>query len=218
MAGLKKLLCICSVIRFFTHRADNVAATRSITPLSAPPMTGSSGHNVSSRSKAAQQTAEKRAYSSCLFAVYSNGNPPLMRCRAMLPQIDALPRAQIGTAVYDRHAHLGLGKHRAHVRGHVVRTFRTMRKHRVSIRAESCHKRLQVMPHRRVGVFTQDQRGAGVAYKEMTQAPPHARTPNHVLDIAADIIGTASLGAASKRILPIHVLMLSFYVFLCDVG
>src|ERR1700681_1337701 len=92
------------------------------------------------------------------------------RCRAVLPQIDALPRAQAQLAVANRHRQLVADDQATHVRGHVVGTFRVVPEHRVAVRRDALSESFQVAAHLGIGILRDTQAGAGVAQKQMAHS------------------------------------------------
>lgn len=112
----------------------------------------------------------------------------------MLPKINALPGPKGTLAIPDRYVQIRLRQDAAYVRRHVVRAFRSMREHRISVGDMSRHKRLEVGHDTRISVLTEHQRRACMPNKDMAKAGLDTRIAHGALHIAAQLIGSATLG------------------------
>jgi len=86
----------------------------------------------------------------------------------VLPEINSLPGAKRTLAFGHRYIQLRLRENASHMRRHVIRAFRGMRKHRVPIGYLAIHESFQVAHDSRIGVFANYQRRARVADEYMT--------------------------------------------------
>ena len=80
------------------------------------------------------------------------------------------------------------------MRRHIVRTLLTVLEHGVAIGRQSDHKGLKIAAHRRVGIFAQDQRGAGMMSKDMAETLIDSGLPDNALYLPGDFISTTALG------------------------
>ena len=81
---------------------------------------------------------------------------------AVFPEVHALPGAEGESALGDRDGEVHGGEGGAHMSGHIVGAFVIMLKHRIAVGADARHEAFQIAPHAGIGVFLNDQRGAGV--------------------------------------------------------
>ena len=86
---------------------------------------------------------------------------PDVRCVPVLDQVDRLPHAEAKTASQNGNGQARSGQHRAHMRGHVVRTLDRMGIGDVAGRQTVKHRR-KVRANIRVGVFLNRERCGGV--------------------------------------------------------
>ena len=70
------------------------------------------------------------------LALHRDEHAPPMPAQAVLPEIDALPRAEREPTVADRDREIGLREHAAHVRRHVVRAFGRVHEARIAVGRE----------------------------------------------------------------------------------
>src|SRR5690625_2235449 len=75
--------------------------------------------------------------------------------------------------------------------GHIVRPFRHMLEHRVSIRHQARHEALHVAQHRRIGVLADHERGTGVVDEDMAQPSLYACGAHHASDLLGDVVNAA---------------------------
>ncbi len=97
----------------------------------------------------------------------------------VLDEIDALPCSQNQRAGDDGNGELGLRQRRANMRRHVVRPFRVMGVAR-SLRRDLREEGLEVLEHRRIGVFLDQQRRGGMAAEDRQQPLVEALGPDEI--------------------------------------
>ena len=95
---------------------------------------------------------------------------PRVRMRAVLPQINSLPRSEREFAGVDGNGKIHGGQRGADVRGHVVIALGGVAEKRIAIAHEPRKKRVKVAAHIGVGVFLDEQRGGGVPQMQREQA------------------------------------------------
>ncbi len=120
---------------------------------------------------------------------------------AMFPHEYALPRTQAQLTPDDRQTQRSLGEQATHVGWHVVGPFGGMRVAWIAIRHQIGEKGFQIAQDVRVGVFTDQERGRGVLYKDLALAGMDAGLVNLVLDLAGDFDQTASAGLNFQKCL-----------------
>ena len=81
---------------------------------------------------------------------------------AVFPEIHTLPGAKGESVLGDGDGEIHGSESRAHVGWHVVGTLVIMLKHRIAVGTYVRHEAFQIAPHAGIGVFLNDQRGAGV--------------------------------------------------------
>lgn len=89
---------------------------------------------------------------------------------AELTKVDALPCAEIQSAVGDGNGERNSGQSRFSVCRHVVETFQRVFVKRLSFRHDVVEDSVKVGAHVGVGVFVDGQSATGVLYKQMEQS------------------------------------------------
>src|SRR5688572_16401238 len=89
---------------------------------------------------------------------------------AVLPEVDALPRAKGELLAEDRNRQRGRGERGLDVRRHVVGALRVVLVEGIAFRDEALQPALEVALRRRVGVLLDHEAGGGVAQEERAQA------------------------------------------------
>ena len=89
-----------------------------------------------------------------------------MRTQPVLPQIDALPRAQREAGAGERNRELDGGQRGANVSRHVIGTFVAMTEEHIAIGHEAGEETLEVAAHVGIGIFLNDEARRGVANEE----------------------------------------------------
>ncbi len=85
-----------------------------------------------------------------------------------------------------------MGQHTAHMRRHVVRPFRSVGKHRISVGHSLRHENFEVAQDSRVGILTQHQRRAGMADEDIAQAHIDSGVANRRLYLARNVVSAAA--------------------------
>ena len=93
---------------------------------------------------------------------------------AVFPQVNTLPDAKVALAIAQRYGQGALCQNRADVRSHVVRAFIIVPVQAIAVLDQSCHERIEVLLHRSVRVFTEDQGSAGMLDKQVADAGSYA--------------------------------------------
>ena len=92
-----------------------------------------------------------------------------MRGSAMFVEINPLPGAERQSAVAYGQAETAVRKDAADVGGHVIPALGIMAKNGIAVPDQAAEKGFKVAAHRRIGVLTQHQRGAGVLQEYVAQ-------------------------------------------------
>jgi len=87
----------------------------------------------------------------------------------MFVEINTLPRAERQTAVAYRQVETVVREDAADMGGHVIASLGVMAKDGIAVPDQAAQKGFEVAAHRRIGVLTQHERGAGVLYEYVTQ-------------------------------------------------
>ena len=125
-----------------------------------------------------------------------------MRRRAVLPQINPLPRAQPQATFRDRNRQASLGQHRTHVGGHVVGAFGDVAKQGVAVGNNARNQALKIPMNLRVGVFRDNQRGAGMVDEQV--AHPGAAFGDARLYAVGQLVKPPPLCPALDKVLLYH--------------
>ena len=123
---------------------------------------------------------------------------------SMLPEINPLPGTQCTSSVCDRQIQVVLRQDASDVRRHVVRPLVDMGEHWVAVGNLSTHESFKVSANGRVCVFTQYQRSAGMAQKDMAQTGMNAGILNDALDFSGEVNGAPPAGADTEFLLTDH--------------
>src|ERR1700676_367912 len=122
----------------------------------------------------------------------------------MFPQIDTLPGTQSQRSVAYRYRQLMAENQAAHVRWHVIRSFRVMSKQRIAIRRHALSESLQVAAHLGIGVFRDAQTGAGMAQEQMAQSAADAAAAQLGLDLRGHLMKATPARCNDDFSLPPH--------------
>ena len=78
------------------------------------------------------------------------------------------------------------------MRRHIVRPFRGVSKHRIAVRDLPRHEGLEIAHYAGIGILAKHQRRARMANKYMAQARSDTRITHDTLDLATDLVGSAT--------------------------
>src|SRR5439155_3041820 len=117
----------------------------------------------------------------------------------MLPDVNALPRAEDQLALPHRHLLGGTGEGRLHVRGHVVVALGHVGEERVAVGDEAAQERLEVALYGRIRVLLDEEAGRGVPDEDRAQALANARAAEDAPHAAGDL-GQAPPGRHAERL------------------
>ena len=92
----------------------------------------------------------------------------------MLIEIHSLPCTERQPAVGYGQIKVAICQNTADMGGHVIAALGIMAKDGIAVPDETTEKGFEVCAHRRIGVFAQHQRSAGVLYEHMAQTCAHA--------------------------------------------
>ena len=106
---------------------------------------------------AAKLTAPSRTVLASSLTDHRHRDAPLVRGRAVLPNIETLPGAEREVPFDDRDADRRLRQHAANVRGHVVIALGRMREKPISIGHEARDEGFEIATHRWIRVLAHDQ-------------------------------------------------------------
>ena len=112
----------------------------------------------------------------------------------MFEQEDSLPCPECKLPIDYRDAQAGIGQYRAQMCRHIVRTFRSMEVVGVPVGHSSCKPTFKVVKHLRVGVFANNQGGAGVVDKNGGSSLLTVGIKNHFFNLIADVETAAPAG------------------------
>lgn len=112
----------------------------------------------------------------------------------VLPQEGALPGAQGEAAFAYRDGQLAAGQHGADVRRHIVRPLHCVDMGRVTVGRQLADEIFQVAANVRIGIFSDQQRSAGVPQKNVAQACRHATSGDNIFQLGADFLKPAPAG------------------------
>jgi len=106
----------------------------------------------------------------------------------VLPQVGALPGAQGEAAFADRDGQFAAGQYGADVRRHIVRPLHRVDMGRVTVGRQLADEIFQITANVRIGVFSDQQRRAGVSQKYVAQACHHATSGDNILQLRTDFL------------------------------
>lgn len=106
----------------------------------------------------------------------------------MLPEVDALPRAQAQPTLAHGHLQAAGREDCAYVGGHVVGPLAVVSKQRVAVRYQACQEPLDVAMHVRIGVLGNQQGAAGVMAEHVQHAHLHAAGGNEVVQLWGEVV------------------------------
>jgi len=113
----------------------------------------------------------------------------------MFKEENALPRAELHSAVSNRNGFAGACEDHADVRWHVVAAFGAVREVIGVFRHETVEKCFQIAACRRVGIFHDDDAATGVLNKNGDYALWHAALIDFRLQVICDFIKTLAVRA-----------------------
>ena len=122
----------------------------------------------------------------------------------MLPEKNALPRAQGAATVLYRQRQVRLRQHAANVGRHVVFSFRGVREERIAVSHLPRHERLQVRHDAGIGVLTNHQRCAGMTNENMAKTGIDPRVGYRPLYVRADVVCAPAAGPDLQFLLRDH--------------
>ena len=93
-----------------------------------------------------------------------------VRMAAMFPKVNSLPCAQLQSAAAEGNGEVDAGERGTNVGGHVVGAFGGVDEEAVAIGNELCEECFEIAAHVRVGVFLDQERGAGVLDVQSAEA------------------------------------------------
>ena len=130
-----------------------------------------------------------------------------MRRAPVLPEVDALPHAEVAAATRNGYAERTGCQNAAHMRGHIIRTLIHVTKYRIAIGHEPGHEAFQIRPHLGIGVLAQHQRGTGVVHENKANTGLYSGFGHPRLHFVADRITPPAAGRQLKRRLENHFIL-----------
>src|SRR5579885_1141342 len=140
----------------------------------------------------------------CWPSPHRHDDPPIVRCRSVLPEIDALPRAQLKLTGTDGNHEGSLREHGANVRGHVIGSLGIMLVARIAIRRDAAHEGLEVASDARVPVLPGKKRCARVRHEHVAHAVRNTAVAYH----GEQILGYLSEAPTARvycKLSPMHI-------------
>ena len=98
-----------------------------------------------------------------------------MRTPTVLPDIDALPGAELQTAVTDRQRQIMPRQQGPRMRGHVIRTLVVVCVDGIAVGHQALRHTLKIMANARIGILGQTKARAGVLQEKMAQSGSNPR-------------------------------------------
>ena len=117
---------------------------------------------------------------------------------AVFPQVDALPGAQIQSAIGDWNADGGGRDGGPDMCRHVIGSFIGVDEQRVAIWAEPGKEGVEIPSHIGVGVFLYDKRGRGVVDKDVADARADGAGCDRVGHLGRDVSEAPARGCDAK--------------------
>src|SRR5438105_11187943 len=122
----------------------------------------------------------------------------LAAAATMLPQIDALPRAETELAVYRGNGKRGGGKRCLDMRRHVVGSFGIVPVERVALGDEAIEPALEILFRCRIGILLDKQACGRMADEERAQALLDSRLPHERRNLLRHLVQALSRRAHAE--------------------
>ncbi len=127
-------------------------------------------------------------------------NFALMGVGAVLPQVDALPGSELEAGVADGDGEADEGEGHADVGGHIVGSFVAVEEGAIAIGDESAEEGFEVFAHGGVGVFVDEEGGAGVLDEEGAEAAGDGGSFDGLVDLGGELVDASSGGVDEEGV------------------